>query len=1410
MATSGLIYDSRITGVKFTLVGSRQIRQDSHVTIVSQDTYRGNVPHVGGICDARTGTGDYSYKCQTCFQNKKACLGHPGHINLNYPVYNTIGFTEARKWLKLICHYCGMPVIPPEKYSSFSTAKRLDLASKQARIGGKKCHYCGMSHVILKKHPTEPLGFMADYYADKDIIETKVFYPHQALEVLERITNETVVMLGKSTKMHPSILLIDAIQVPGLSVRPDTQIVGSSRSSNDDLTTILQAIIKKNDSMPTVIPPVIDDKLAKAIWELNNAFYTFVRAGTGSQFTSISLRIKGKLGRIRRNLLGRRSFVMGRSTIVGDPRLRINEIAIPLSFARTLQQCETIQEYNKKRIMEYIMNGRKQYPGATKIIKRDGTEYSADRFVELNIENGDKVMRDTINGDPLPFGRQPSLTISAISTNLAKVMLDEKALIIGMNVTSTPAYNADFDGDQMNINAVTSESARIEAHNVSSLTNWFLSHSNSAPLMGQVDDGIVGIAELTRSGVVYNKYATMLLFQDTSVLPSLPNFPAEGLSGRDMISILLQDTPVNFTRRPAWYNPQMAKYVPYDASETLVKITGGKMISGVLDKASIGKGAAGGLYHVLANEYGSGVAMQKMYDMQQMAISHMYQTGFTIGIADFIMPEHIRREIDAIGSDMINKSRILTTQLEAGEIIPPIGMTVSEFYESKQMATLSIVDDFLDPVMRGINPMTNNLFKLIMYGSKGKLNNLFNIVSMVGQKIVNGERALLKYGPKRSLPYFRRFDEAPQARGYIMNSYYTGMNSVECLWDAMAARFDLISKALTTSVAGEQNRQSVKSLESIITDHYRMSVKSTQIVQFAYGEDFLDARYVERVLFPTVLISDADFTAEYSHADFPGFFDKMSADRAEYRRRYLQWESMNTKELFTNERQMPVNVMRIIANISAEFGAAESVEADLPEIVAEVERAVENIKYVFSNGIQERLGAPVHPVLTHACWLVQMLVRSYLHPNALVKIGFDMKRVKLAFAKIRTVYTKALVDPGSAVGIINAQCYSEPITQYFIDAHHRSASGGTSNSSVTATKEVLSARGTSALAAPSMLIPVLPQYASDRAKVMEIANAIEVMYLEQFLVSAEVFYERFGAPVFPETAGESALIKEFLVSNPLLLPPGDLIGWCIRFVIDKSALILKSMSLETIVQKLREVYPLTYIVATPENVKTVVIRVYMRAVMMSGGEKDVRDTMHKFIHTIIRGVANITSTKVIKMLRSKVGPDGAIVRNETEWGIVTTGTNVRGLMTNKYIDRYGMITDAIPEVVSMFGCEAGRITNMAGLKNIIATCNQRVYMMYCDEMSSTGEISPITAAGVKKREAGNVLLRIGFSSPLAAIEDAVTSGAHVEDKITGVTPALIVGDVPRIGTLYADFAVDTDWVSKNVARPDDIIESLLD
>jgi DNA-directed RNA polymerase beta' subunit len=115
------------------------------------------------------------------------------------------------------------------------------------------------------------------------------------------VSDETVVKLGKNVSSHPRNFILGAIKVPSVAIRPDVKKIGGGRSTNDDLTTMLQIIIKRNDAMPTVIPNVIDVKLDKAIFELNNSYFDFVKAGGENAMNSLAMRLKGKSGRFRKN-----------------------------------------------------------------------------------------------------------------------------------------------------------------------------------------------------------------------------------------------------------------------------------------------------------------------------------------------------------------------------------------------------------------------------------------------------------------------------------------------------------------------------------------------------------------------------------------------------------------------------------------------------------------------------------------------------------------------------------------------------------------------------------------------------------------------------------------------------------------------------------------------------------------------------------------------------------------------------------------------------------------------------------------------------------------------------------------------------------------------------------------------------
>jgi DNA-directed RNA polymerase beta' subunit len=565
------------------------------------------------------------------------------------------------------------------------------------------------------------------------------------------------------------------------------------------------------------------------------------------------------------------------------------------------------------------------------------------------------------------------------------------------------------------------------------------------------------------------------------------------------------------------------------------------------------------------------------------------------------------------------------------------------------------------------------------------------------------------------------------------------------------------------------------------------------------------------VRFPTIMISDDAFKAKYSRKGFDEFFTKMQADRNKYRRIFLAFEKINIKELMSDERRMPVDVDRVVNDIVHEYNDMLKTPTDdvLAQMVATVDSLCEGIPYVLINEIQEKRKMKIPEHIRQASWLLTVLIRSYLHPNALADMKMTPEVLKIITNKIRLRYSQALIEPGTAVGIIAAQSFSEPLTQYMLDAHHRSASGGTSKSGMTKAKEVLGARDTDKLENPSMLIPVLPEIAENKGRVQEIANNIEVMKFRRFVVSWQVFFEKFGEPVYSKYTHEKMMIREFLKLNPLLTPPGDLTKWCIRFHLDKTSLILKNMPLELIISRIRETFPDMFIVYTPENANQIVVRMYMRASMFKSiiSTNGVIEWKDSVLDTIIRGVEGISNARVEPMIRNKVNPDGSISRATNTWGIVTTGTNLYGILEQKYVDKLNVQTDAIQETYQMFGIEAARQKIISELRNIIPDINHRHYLVYADEMTRTGKVTRIDSSGMKVRK-DNPLLRIGFSAPLGTMEEAAIN--NLDDNISGITAPLLIGSIPRHGTLYNSFYVDEEFVRKNVKRPDDIIETLFE
>jgi len=452
--SSNLCYTGQIDKIRFHIISSEEIIRDSYVNVTSYDLFRDNLPKPKGVYDGHFGTTDHNYRCETCLNNKKDCIGHDGHIKLNYPVQSPICIAEIRKWLKLICFKCGEPIIEESLYKKFPSTKRLNEASKLARTTKRTCPNCEELHPTITKDKIDQLITYVENIEEENKKKDKL-YPHEIEKILDRISDETVVKLGKKPDSHPRKFILNALKVPPVTIRPDVKKIGGGRSTNDDLTTLIQYIVKKNDSIPAIIPDKIEPKLDKLIYELGGAFYDFVKGGHGkkvitsggSPLTSIALRLRGKQGRFRKNQMGKRVRGCCRSTINCDITIKTDEVGMPLKFARNLQVAETVQESNKHRLMVYFNNGRKKYPGCTSIIKKyTGAEHNVEKIKkDFELEIGDTIYRDIITGDVVTFNRQPSLMPSSITCHRVVVTEDPNILTLRMNVLSCKWYNADFN-----------------------------------------------------------------------------------------------------------------------------------------------------------------------------------------------------------------------------------------------------------------------------------------------------------------------------------------------------------------------------------------------------------------------------------------------------------------------------------------------------------------------------------------------------------------------------------------------------------------------------------------------------------------------------------------------------------------------------------------------------------------------------------------------------------------------------------------------------------------------------------------------------------------------------------------------------------------------------------------------------
>ena len=829
-ASKGANAPDRIIGIQFSMMTADEIRKSSVAEITSRDTYVNNRPVIGGLFDPRMGVLEPGLICPTDGLNYMQTPGYFGHIELARPVYYIQYLNQLIKTLRCVCFRCSKLLISKENHQhilSKSAKERWDYVFSHAnsvkRCGDENEEGCkciqpdkiykeGLATIYAKwvkkkddKADGQELDTTGEPMTDEESKGVRIT-PEIALKILQRMNDDDIHFMGYSPVFsRPESMICQVMAVPPPAVRPSVKHDAQQRSE-DDLTHILIMIIKANrtlqekmnlaeESGQPVDPKLIDD------WTMVLQYYVAsmvnnklpgvaaVTQRSGRSLKSIIDRLNGKHGRVRGNLMGKRVDFSARSVITPDANLSIRQIGVPMKIAMNLTQPIVVNDRNRAYLNQLVVNGPDEYPGAKILEKKNGDTISL-RHVDresLVLENGDIVHRHMMDGDMVLFNRQPTLHRMSMMGHEVKVMKEGNTF--RMNVADTKPYNADFDGDEMNLHAPQDEEASSELRNLAAVPRQIISPANNASIVGIFQDSLLGAYRLTREGIVFSpRQAMNLLMCYPGVREELFGNPERPLTNFDVLSQIL---------------PAMSSYFTnggYDSSEDMrtsnnvIDIKNGRYLRGQLDKGSLGSGSKG-LIHRIFNDYGFRASADFIDHLQGIVTEYMKQSGYSVGIMDLIADDATNRKIaDAITKQKQEANNIIQ-ELHVGVFENNTGKSNYEEFETRMNMILNKAREEGGKIGRKSLSKDNRFVIMVNAGSKGNNLNIVQMISCLGQQNVDGKR--IPYGLEgRTLPHFTKYDDSPEARGFVENSFVQGLSPQELFFHAMGGREGLIDTAV--------------------------------------------------------------------------------------------------------------------------------------------------------------------------------------------------------------------------------------------------------------------------------------------------------------------------------------------------------------------------------------------------------------------------------------------------------------------------------------------------------------------------------------------------------------------------------------------------------------------------------------
>ena len=1364
-------------------------------------------PQPNGVLDPRLGISSKRATCETCGQMLADCTGHFGYIKLELPVFHIGYFRSTLQILQCVCKCCARVLLSDNerrmaarkfRNSSMERVRRENLFKKvldrckRVRI----CPHCGETNGPVKKAPSSLKLIHDQFHKSEAAAEEyrrefdKAAAANEALKanlksvmddlnplrvqgLFKAIPDEDCELLDLAGR--PEDLLVTAIPVPPVCIRPSVEMDAGAGSNEDDLTVKLMQIVEVNNILRQGLERGLPISNIAENWDflqVQCAVYinsdlpgvTSMYQVPGKPTRGFVQRLKGKQGRFRGNLSGKRVDFSGRTVISPNPTLGVQEVGVPRLMAMTLTYPEKVTDSNLPKLQQRVETGASEHPGANFVVFPSGDKvflkFGDRQRIAKQLKIGDVVERHLEDGDIVLFNRQPSLHRLSIMAHRVKVL---EGRTLRFNECVCAPYNADFDGDEMNLHVPQTEEARAEARELLGVSANLSTPKSGEILVAATQDFLTASFLLTSKDTFLTRpdicrlASYFLDFTPADVLDLPPPAvvkPVEMWTGKQAFSLLLRpnmadNTFVTLETKEKIFGSLASNLTCkpcMDLADGYVLFRGSDLLCGRLGKSTLGGGNKAGLFQVLSTDYGPPSSVRVMNRLARLSAKLIGEKGFSIGIDDVTPADLLIQEKETAVTRGYSQCQAYIKDFQKGVLELAPGCDAVTSLENAVTGELNSIREKAAAACMKTLHSTNSPLIMSQCGSKGSPINIAQMVACVGQQSVGGSRAPNGFR-ERTLPHFKRGDRTPEGKGFVANSFYSGLEPTEFFFHTMAGREGLVDTAVKTAETGYMSRRLMKALEDLYV-HYDGSVRNAAgaIMQAQYGDDSLDPVAME------------------GKDGMPIAFDRL-------------FTLTSSKEY-----------LKIISDPSENQGeVADNVAVLLPEAMEGHAKDEMQSHFVKNNAFSSEISSLVDPSMSingaikcsekfySDLWTFLMKVKERLciartsiglkldeygapELERLMKpIGFTRKQLHFFIKMCQERHRSKVVDPGSTVGAFGAQSIGEPGTQMTLKTFHFA---GVASMNVTLgvprIKEIINASRN--IATPLMLVEL------EESKTQK-ASGTRDAEVRARLVKGRLEKTTLGeisSCIVQKCKANDAYLDIYLDMQAMEALQLDFTAFDIRFkLLESSKLKLKPNQVFAQAKNHLRIHPLP--AEDKENAKRKTIDVFLQ------------NTMNLIPAVVVSGISTVSRAVI-----SHPAP-GSDVKSELV--LYVEGTGMLDVMGTAGVAGTRVKNNNIMEVASVLGIEAARATIIEQIQYTMSqhgmSIDSRHTMLLADCMTNRGEVLGITRFGIAKMKE-SVLMLASFEKTTDHLFDAALHGRV--DKITGVSESIIMGIPMPTGT----------------------------